>query len=260
MLVNVVAREEDAFPVLRRLLTDNHEDRRAAAAAGAAGAAAGPQPGAHRRAHPARRARRVRPPLRADRRPARRLRAQPAAGALRAGGASTCSTRRRDDLRARRRLGRRGGARGAAPGPDGPAARGPRRGDRGDEGRRHRVRRADGAARGGHLAAAAAPSCWRRRTRSTGRRHPWLPEDALSRSRSSARCTSRAMGFTDFVGRYQLARSEGLVLRYLTDAYRTLRQTVPDDAPHRPSSTTSSSGWARPCARPTPRCSTSGRR
>ncbi len=36
------------------------------------------------------------------------------------------------------------------------------------------------------------------------------------------------MGFTDFVGRYQLARSEGLVLRYLTDAYRTLRQTVPD--------------------------------
>ena len=36
------------------------------------------------------------------------------------------------------------------------------------------------------------------------------------------------MRFTDFVGRYQLARSEGLVLRYLTDAYRTLRQTVPD--------------------------------
>ena len=36
------------------------------------------------------------------------------------------------------------------------------------------------------------------------------------------------MGFTDLVGRYQLARSEGLVLRYLTDAYRTLRQSVPD--------------------------------
>jgi hypothetical protein len=38
----------------------------------------------------------------------------------------------------------------------------------------------------------------------------------------------QAMSFTDFVSRYQLARSEGLVLRYLTDAYRTLRQTVPD--------------------------------
>jgi hypothetical protein len=36
------------------------------------------------------------------------------------------------------------------------------------------------------------------------------------------------MSYTDFVTRYQLARSEGLVLRYLTDAYRTLRQTVPD--------------------------------
>ena len=28
MLVNVVSREEDAFPVMRRLLTDNHEDPR----------------------------------------------------------------------------------------------------------------------------------------------------------------------------------------------------------------------------------------
>ena len=28
MLINVLAREEDAFPVLRRLLTDNHEDPR----------------------------------------------------------------------------------------------------------------------------------------------------------------------------------------------------------------------------------------
>jgi len=37
----------------------------------------------------------------------------------------------------------------------------------------------------------------------------------------------QGMTFTDFVGRYKLARSEGLVLRYLTDAYRTLRQTVP---------------------------------
>ena len=28
MLINVVAREEDAFPVMRRLLSDNHEDPR----------------------------------------------------------------------------------------------------------------------------------------------------------------------------------------------------------------------------------------
>ena len=34
--------------------------------------------------------------------------------------------------------------------------------------------------------------------------------------------------FTEFVAYYGVARSEGLVLRYLSDAYRALRQTVPE--------------------------------
>jgi hypothetical protein len=34
--------------------------------------------------------------------------------------------------------------------------------------------------------------------------------------------------FTDFVAFYGVTRSEGLVLRYLSDVYRALRQTVPD--------------------------------
>jgi hypothetical protein len=59
-------------------------------------------------------------------------------------------------------------------------------------------------------------------------KHPWLPEDALSPKSIVREMWEQAMSFTDFVSRYQLARSEGLVLRYLTDAYRTLRQTVPD--------------------------------
>jgi hypothetical protein len=58
--------------------------------------------------------------------------------------------------------------------------------------------------------------------------HPWLPEDALDPKSVLREMWEQAMGFTDFVARYQLARSEGLVLRYLSDAYRTLRQTVPD--------------------------------
>ena len=58
--------------------------------------------------------------------------------------------------------------------------------------------------------------------------HPWLREDALSPKSVVREMWENGMGFTDFVGRYQLARSEGLVLRYLTDAYRTLRQTVPE--------------------------------
>ncbi len=121
----------------------------------------------------------------------------------------------------------RGGARGAAPDPDGPAARGPRRGDRRDEGRRARVRRADGAAGADHLAAAAAEllEALYETYRQT---HPWLPEDALAPKSVVREMWEKAMGFTDFVGRYQLARSEGLVLRYLTDAYRTLRHSVPE--------------------------------
>jgi len=38
------------------------------------------------------------------------------------------------------------------------------------------------------------------------------------------------MTFTEYVGFYGLARSEGLVLRYLADAYQALRRTVPHDA------------------------------
>ncbi|WP_134742362.1 DEAD/DEAH box helicase [Nocardioides sp. 503] len=58
--------------------------------------------------------------------------------------------------------------------------------------------------------------------------HPWLREDALDPKSIVREMYEQGMGFTDFVGRYELARSEGLVLRYLTDAYRTLRQTVPE--------------------------------
>ncbi|GAB2452566.1 DEAD/DEAH box helicase [Nocardioides hungaricus] len=58
--------------------------------------------------------------------------------------------------------------------------------------------------------------------------HPWLAEDALQPKSIVREMFEQGMSFTDFVSRYQLARSEGLVLRYLTDAYRTLRQTVPE--------------------------------
>ena len=38
------------------------------------------------------------------------------------------------------------------------------------------------------------------------------------------------MTFAEYVAYYGLARSEGLVLRYLADAYKALQQTVPDEA------------------------------
>ncbi|HEY0999368.1 MAG TPA: DUF3516 domain-containing protein, partial [Streptosporangiaceae bacterium] len=40
----------------------------------------------------------------------------------------------------------------------------------------------------------------------------------------------RALTFAEYVAFYGLSRSEGLVLRYLADAYKALRQTVPDEA------------------------------
>ncbi|KAA1424088.1 DEAD/DEAH box helicase [Nocardioides antri] len=59
-------------------------------------------------------------------------------------------------------------------------------------------------------------------------RHPWLSPDALAPKSVVREMWEQGMGFTDLVGRYEIARSEGLVLRYLSDAYRALRQTVPD--------------------------------
>ena len=60
------------------------------------------------------------------------------------------------------------------------------------------------------------------------RSHPWVAEDALSPKSVVRDMYERAMTFAEYVAFYGLARSEGLVLRYLGDAYRALRQTVPD--------------------------------
>jgi superfamily II RNA helicase len=60
--------------------------------------------------------------------------------------------------------------------------------------------------------------------------HPWVADHEL-RPKSVARdMYERAMTFVEYVGYYGLARSEGLVLRYLADAYKALRDTVPEQA------------------------------
>jgi superfamily II RNA helicase len=58
--------------------------------------------------------------------------------------------------------------------------------------------------------------------------HPWLSDDALEPKSIVRMMWEHAMGFNDFVSRYDLARSEGLVLRYITDAYKALLHTVPE--------------------------------
>jgi superfamily II RNA helicase len=59
---------------------------------------------------------------------------------------------------------------------------------------------------------------------------PWVRDFEL-RPKSIVRdMFERAMSFAEFTNWYQLGRSEGLVLRYLSDAYRAIRQTVPAEA------------------------------
>ncbi len=56
--------------------------------------------------------------------------------------------------------------------------------------------------------------------------HPWLPDTVHPKS-VVRDLYERGMTFTEMVAHYKLARAEGVVLRYLSDAYRALRRTVP---------------------------------
>jgi hypothetical protein len=62
------------------------------------------------------------------------------------------------------------------------------------------------------------------------RGHPWIGDYQVEPKSVARDLSERAMTFGDYVAFYTLARSEGLVLRYLSDAYKALNQTVPEDA------------------------------
>jgi superfamily II RNA helicase len=62
------------------------------------------------------------------------------------------------------------------------------------------------------------------------RGHPWVADHELAPKSVARDMFERAMTFTEYVSFYGLTRSEGLVLRYLADAYKALKQTVPEDA------------------------------
>ncbi len=60
--------------------------------------------------------------------------------------------------------------------------------------------------------------------------NPWAADHNI-RPKSVARdLYEQAMTFGEYVAHYGLARSEGLVLRYLSDVYKALVRTVPEDA------------------------------
>jgi superfamily II RNA helicase len=62
------------------------------------------------------------------------------------------------------------------------------------------------------------------------RGHPWVADYELSPKSVARDMFEQAMTFGEYIAHYQLARSEGVVLRYLADAYKALRQTVPEEA------------------------------
>jgi hypothetical protein len=62
------------------------------------------------------------------------------------------------------------------------------------------------------------------------RDHPWVGGDAVHPKSIAREMVDNYLGFTDFIRRYGLQRSEGVLLRYLSQVYKTLDQNVPDQA------------------------------
>src|SRR5699024_325439 len=57
--------------------------------------------------------------------------------------------------------------------------------------------------------------------------NPWVDEYELRPKSVVREMAENAMTFSELISKYQIARSEGVVLRYLSDAYKALRQVVP---------------------------------
>lgn len=61
------------------------------------------------------------------------------------------------------------------------------------------------------------------------RSRPWVRVDDLSPKSVVREMYETGQTFSEFVQRYGLQRSEGIVLRYLSDAYQAMRRTIPQD-------------------------------
>ncbi len=61
------------------------------------------------------------------------------------------------------------------------------------------------------------------------RTRPWVRPDELSPKSVVREIHETGQTFSEFVQRYGLQRSEGIVLRYLSDAYQAMRRTLPQD-------------------------------
>ena len=60
--------------------------------------------------------------------------------------------------------------------------------------------------------------------------HPWVGSETIRPKSIARELWERAMTFREYVGHYGLKRSEGVLLRHLSDAYKGLVQNVPEPA------------------------------
>ncbi|HEX9049481.1 MAG TPA: DUF3516 domain-containing protein [Anaeromyxobacter sp.] len=59
-------------------------------------------------------------------------------------------------------------------------------------------------------------------------KHPWVGQENIRPKSIAREMVEKFMTFADYVRDYELQRSEGLLLRYLSETYKTLVQTVPE--------------------------------
>ncbi len=59
-------------------------------------------------------------------------------------------------------------------------------------------------------------------------KHPWVGQENIRPKAVAREMFEKYMGFGEYVREYGLERAEGLLLRYLSDVYKTLTQSVPE--------------------------------
>ncbi|HEY8430342.1 MAG TPA: DUF3516 domain-containing protein [Sandaracinaceae bacterium] len=62
------------------------------------------------------------------------------------------------------------------------------------------------------------------------KKHPWVGSESVAPKSIAREMLELGMSFNEYVKEYGLSRSEGLLLRYLSDAYKALVQNVPENA------------------------------
>lgn len=61
------------------------------------------------------------------------------------------------------------------------------------------------------------------------RHHPWVARENIRPKSIAREMFENLYSFSEYIREYELQRSEGLLLRYLSDVYKALVQTVPDN-------------------------------